>query len=494
MTRNLTRRGVIGGLSAMAASAAWAEAPATSLRPKLRLSVTSRTRPKARPSLAQMIADAGLSGTVGVVLADTETGEVLDAHLPDIAVPPASVAKAVTSLYALEALGAGHRFRTRVLVTGPVVDGVLDGDLILAGGGDPNLLTDDLAELAQRLKDTGLQEVRGRFLVYDDALPNLDEIDESQLDHLGYNPAISGLNLNFNRVHFEWKQQGNDYDVSMDARSETLRPAVTIAQMQVIDRDLPIYAYRERNGIDHWSVAKHALGRAGSRWLPVRQPARYAAEVFAILAQSHGIVLTPAVEVHVLPQAREITAFEGRPLDQLMRSMLRFSTNITAEATGLAATAARRGGPTPLRTSALMMSRWVERSAGSGVHFEDHSGLSDRSRLSPERMVRLLGADGVQDQLAPILKQHLFVDAKGRRLAEQPGLVHAKTGTLNFVTTLAGYVHNSAGRQMSFAIFAADLEARERGKMTGDERPAGSISYNKKARNLQQVLLRRWVQ
>jgi D-alanyl-D-alanine carboxypeptidase/D-alanyl-D-alanine-endopeptidase (penicillin-binding protein 4) len=50
--------------------------------------------------------------------------------------PPASVAKALTSLYALDTLGADHRFQTRVMATGSVIGGVLKGDLILVGGGD----------------------------------------------------------------------------------------------------------------------------------------------------------------------------------------------------------------------------------------------------------------------------------------------------------------------------------------------------------------------
>ena len=72
--------------------------------------------------------------------------------------------------------------------------------------------------------------MRGKFYVYDGALPNLDEIDESQLDQSGYNPAISGLNLNFNRVHFEWKREGGAYTVMLDARSINFRPAVTVAK------------------------------------------------------------------------------------------------------------------------------------------------------------------------------------------------------------------------------------------------------------------------
>ena len=86
-----------------------------------------------------LIAAAKLGGAVAFVLADARTGEVLDAREPDLALPPASVAKAVTSLYALEKLGAGYRFATRVLATGPLQGGIVQGDIVLAGGGDPTL-------------------------------------------------------------------------------------------------------------------------------------------------------------------------------------------------------------------------------------------------------------------------------------------------------------------------------------------------------------------
>ena len=225
---------------------------------------------------------------VGFVMADGATGRVLEAIDETLPQPPASVTKAVTALYAIEGLGGDYHFKTEIYGTAPVVDGVLDGDLVLAGGGDPNLLTDDLLALAGRLKESGLREVKGDFLVWGGALPALEEIDESQLDHLGYNPAISGLNLNFNRVHFEWKRANGDYTVTMDARSETIRPTVTIARMDIVDRNLPIYTYRDGSDIDRWTVARRALGNSGSRWLPVRNPELYAGDVFRTFARSEA--------------------------------------------------------------------------------------------------------------------------------------------------------------------------------------------------------------
>ena len=128
--------------------------------------------------------------------------------------------------------------------------------------------------MAQQLKALGITGVTGAFKVYAGALPYAKWIDPGQPDHLGYNPAISGLTLNFNRVHFQWTRDDDGYAVEMDARSERYRPPVDMAKMRVVNRDLPTYTYTAGNGgVDEWTVARGALGKGGSRWLPVRRPA-----------------------------------------------------------------------------------------------------------------------------------------------------------------------------------------------------------------------------
>ncbi|MDX8347077.1 D-alanyl-D-alanine carboxypeptidase/D-alanyl-D-alanine-endopeptidase [Cognatiyoonia sp. IB215446] len=485
MVKPVSRRGFLAGAACSLATGAMAEAPLTSMRPVARAAGENAVR--------QMIMRSGLAGKVGFAIADAATGEIVEAVLPDLAQPPASVTKAFTALYALETLGPTHRFETRLLGTGPVIDGILEGDLILAGGGDPNLVTDQLAELATGLKETGLHEVRGDFLVWDEALTNLAEIDAGQDDYVGYNPTVTGLNLNFNRVHFEWKKEGSDFATTMDARSENFRPAVTSARINIVDRASPVFTYRDVGDVDQWTVARRALNNGGSRWLPVRHPALYCAEVFATFARSHGIVLKRARSIAELPNAHVLTTHQGVPMTQLMRGMLRFSTNITAEAAGLAATAARAGENRGLRTSALGMARWAtDRVGGIAPEFVDHSGLGDLSRVTAGDMVRFLLAKDVATTLHPILRTLPLVDDNRQRIPNETALIRAKTGTLNFVTGLAGYLRSAKGREYAFAYFAADLDARERGKLLGSENPPGSRSWNNAARSLQNRILRHW--
>ncbi|SFJ92698.1 D-alanyl-D-alanine carboxypeptidase/D-alanyl-D-alanine endopeptidase [Celeribacter neptunius] len=445
------------------------------------------------PSSEELVAAARLSGQVSFAVADAATGESLETRDPLMRLPPASVAKTVTSLYALEHLGAGYRFATRVLRSGPVVDGVLEGDLILLGGGDPTLDTDALAALAQQLVSAGITRVSGRFLVDDSALPRIDQIDGQQTEYAGYNPTISGLNLNYNRVHFEWRRQGESYSLKMDARATNHAPDVRISHMQLASRDLPVFDHEPGKGRDEWTVARSALGNGGARWLPVRLPALYAAEVFQLLAGSAGLRLPQGQRGTMPADAIEMARIDSAPLRDIVRDMLKYSTNLTAEVIGLAASRARGGAPDTLAASAGAMSAWARETLGMRhIAFVDHSGLGADSQVSVADLVTLLTAPGVETVLAPLMKPIRMLDEKGNLLENSPVSVHAKTGTLDFVSNLAGYADLPDGRRLAFAVIAADVPAREAAKAQGAEIPKGARSFNGRAKRLQQALIQRW--
>lgn len=487
--QGLGRRGVLGGLlGAMLSGSAlplWAEPPARVPRPP------RRPEPGEDRALRRLIEGAKLSGTLAFVVADAATGRVIEARNESLSLPPASVAKAVTALYALEMLGPEHRFHTRVLATGPVVNGRLEGDLVLAGGGDPNFDTDRMGDLVAALAATGLREITGRYLAYDGALPFRFQIAPDQPDHLGYNPAISGLILNYNRVNFEWARTADGFRLGMDARGERFVPQVRMATAALADRDLPLFAYSAGQGTDHWTVATPSLNDAGSRWLPVRQPAVYVAEVFQTLCRAHGLRLPDAEVVHHLPpETRELVAHAGDPLPEVLRGMLKFSTNLTAEAVGLTAS-----GAGTLEGSAAAMTDWARRRLGLTGQFGDHSGLGPQSRVSvTDLMTAMLHAGQARNGglLRGVLREMGLADAEGKEMKEAAIRVQAKSGTLNFVSNLAGYITAPDGRALVFAIIAADPDRRAAVPLHEREEPPGGPGWTKRARRLHQALIRRW--
>ncbi|MBF9043064.1 D-alanyl-D-alanine carboxypeptidase/D-alanyl-D-alanine-endopeptidase [Rhodobacterales bacterium HKCCE4037] len=487
----ISRRIFASGLLASTATAAWGSAPERSLRPQVRpTGFLIRTIPDA----ADLIRDANLGGRVGFAVADAVTGEMLEVASPLYPLPPASVAKAVTCAYALDRIGPAHRFRTRVVSDGVLADGRLDGDLWLVGSGDPVFDTDALAGMCAQLTEMGVREVTGRFRVATGALPEIWQIDPEQLPHVGYNPAISALNMNFNRVHFEWERVGEDYTISMDARSASVSPAVQVARMQIAERTTPVYTYSDAESHDAWTVARGALGNAGSRWLPVRRPAAYMAEVFQTLMGERGVRLPAPEYARTAPEtALVLVEHSSEPLEDILRGMMLWSTNLTAEVVGLMATQTGGQQPAGLPESGAAMAQWMtDRLGARNVHFVDHSGLGVGSRIRPQDMTRALVAAGPNSRLHNLMKDIPMRDRDGNVIADHPISVVAKTGTLNFVSALAGYATAPSGRELAFAIFCADLERRDAIPEDQLEIPQGTRAYNGAAKSLQQALIERW--
>jgi serine-type D-Ala-D-Ala carboxypeptidase/endopeptidase (penicillin-binding protein 4) len=490
MLHRFSRRIFLGLLAGSGASAALSAPPTKSLRPVVRGSEIYR---KSVTGPDAIIASAKLNGKVCFAVADARTGARLEAGNARVGIPPASVAKAVTALYALDTLGPGHRFVTRVIATGGVANGVVRGDLILVGGGDPTLDTNALAALAKGLKTKGIREVRGAFKVAEGMLPYVRTIDAEQPDHVGYSPAISGIALNYNRVHFEWKRASGGFGVTMDARSDRYRPDVSVAKMQIVSRTAPVYTYTDAGRSDNWTVARGALGNGGARWLPVRKPALYAGDVFQTFARSHGIVLSRPEVIANPPDGTTLAAHQSDDLRTILKDMLRYSTNITAEMVGMSASVRRKGRVPSLRASASEMNRWANTTLGtSSMKLVDHSGLGGSSNVTADDMVRALVKAHQNAVLRPILKPLAMRDANGRSVKNHPIEVDAKTGTLNFVSGLAGYMTARNGSVLAFAIFAADEETRGRLTKANRERPQGARSWNQRAKNMQQRLIERW--
>ncbi|MEM9146807.1 MAG: D-alanyl-D-alanine carboxypeptidase/D-alanyl-D-alanine-endopeptidase [Pseudomonadota bacterium] len=432
------------------------------------------------------------TGRSGWQLVDLATGEVLDAHEPDRSFAPASVAKLPTALFALDTLGPEHRFVTRLSKTGRIADGVLAGDLYLIGGGDPELDTDGLAELVADLAAFGIREVDGRFIVSESGAVRAEEIDPDQPGDMAFNPAVSGLNLNYNRVRLRWGRSAGSAGLTVSALAERLDPLVEQVEVRSAGGGAPLFAHAEIEGREVWTFNARALRGTGSRWLPVRGPELYAGDVFRQLATDQGVVLPPAIEGALDPSARVLAQRTSRPLSEILRDMLRFSTNLTAEVVGAASSREASGASIgSLEQSAALMNGWVAHSAGFSpgdprIRFVNHSGLTDLSRVAPSRLVGLLAQrDPRIDAMRELLSAYAVANADDP-LDALPE-VFAKTGTMDRIRGLAGYITMPAGRQLAFAIFSNDLAGRVA------TRRGISSGWMGQARAFERALIRQWV-
>ena len=436
-------------------------------------------RPPRRPAgVGAASARAGLPGVVEYAVLDAGTGAVLDRSAQGGALPPASTLKSLTALYALDRLGPQHRFRTRVIRAGDM--------LVLAGGGDPHLDTDALDRLAAALVAAGAS-APARFAVWGGALPRIGEIAPGQAAHLPYNPALSGMILNFNRVHLGWRRNGaGGHDLSVEARAARHSPRAYTIRAEAAAQS-QVFHYLGEGPPERWRISRAALGQQGSRWLPVRLPELYAGDVFQTLCRARGLVLPAPEVIDTLPAGAEIAAIDSDPLEQIARDMLRFSTNITAEAMGLAASGA--GG---LAASAAAMAEWLR---GQGIagdfRFADHSGLSDASRIAPLTMAQALAGPGLRMGLPALLRENPLTEDLGRDAA-LPQAMRAKTGTLNFISNLAGYAETGRGGPgLVFAIACAD--PARRADAAGKELPQGVARWTKAAKVVQRQMIADWM-
>ncbi len=425
---------------------------------------------------------SGLGALTGYALVDAASGAPIEVHQGDLDRPPASVAKIVTALYGLERLAAGRRFVTRVVVHGPVAGGKVQGDLTLAGGGDPLVDTDVLGDLAAAVRAAGIEAVAGRFLVSDGALPHTMQIEADQPVTAGYNPTISGMNLNFNRVHLAWQPGGDGPKLSLTAPGQRFSaPAPSVAAE--LGPSGP--SHRFEQGREIWAFRAASLARQGSLWLPVRAPAVYAGEAFRALS---GLRMGRPQIVAAASPGQEIAAHESPALERMLRDMLDFSTNLTAEAVGLSAS-----GAGDLGTSGQAMTDWARARYGlRRTVLVNHSGLTARSLTTPLETTRLLvRAQG--EGLPGLLEERGLRDANGNAMRVPGVRVLAKTGTLNFVSALAGYIEGPDARRRAFAILAADGPARAAIRPDQRDDPPGAAAWARRARAQEQALLRRWI-
>jgi D-alanyl-D-alanine carboxypeptidase/D-alanyl-D-alanine-endopeptidase (penicillin-binding protein 4) len=396
-------------------------APAASLLAPASLSgVDDPTTAGLTATLAPLLADHAFAGdTVAVLVADAATGRVLLDHAGDGAVPPASTAKLAVAVAALQVLGPDARLTTRVMQgSGP-------SQVVLVGGGDPTL--------------SGPAAVGPLSPGYPApaSLITLAQQTAAQLHARGITAVTLG------------------YDSSLYVGA-TLAPGWK-----------PLY--QTEGDVAPVSALEVDEGHPDpGRTATAANPAAAAASEFAALLTSDGVTVTaPPAAVHATSGHAAIASVSSPPMSELVQRMLGRSDNDLAEAlsrqvaiaTGQPASFA--GGVTAVK--AAIASLGVD---PAGLATVDASGLSPLDRVKPAALLALLRLAIVpgHDRLAAILAGLPVAGFSGTLsgrfvgpAAAGAGVIRAKTGTLDGVVALAGYLQDSSGATLVFATIVTGV-------------------------------------
>lgn len=342
-------------------------------------------------------------GTVGLVVTTTD-GQVLTDRSGGAALTPASTMKVLTTMTALDVLGADHTFATRVLDAG-------SGRIVLVGGGDP-LLTDKTSTSSDR--PASLQKLAKATVA---ALKAAGRTKVS----LRYDASLfSGPTWSSH-----WKAKWKGWEAK-------------VAALEI-------------------NSGKVSGGRAASN------PARTAADAFAKRLKAAGIKVSSVASGKAAADAPELARVTSATLDRIIHRTLLISDNVAAETLSRHAAIAR-GRAGSFAGAAANVQAWLtERGLWtSGLKILDGSGLAPASKLTPKVLAGAIRLALAEPEFTPIVNGLPVAGESGTLkdrfddASEKAGrhVVHAKTGTLSGLAGLTGYLTTRDGATLVFAELA----------------------------------------
>jgi serine-type D-Ala-D-Ala carboxypeptidase/endopeptidase (penicillin-binding protein 4) len=446
--------------------------------------------------IAQFLKRPGVrSASWGIQIMDPASDQVLLEVNPDKTFLPASVLKVITTSAALEKLGPDFRYRTGVYTDGELEsDGTISGDLILVGRGDPNLMDPygellekpALVELAEKLQQIGVKKINGD-IVGDDSYFDIQAYGKGWTARdlrTTYGAPVNALSINNNVfwVHVSPTKYKQRVSVSVEPNTSYFRirnSAVTgkpRARQSIGIRAVPGTNTIVVSGIlpSRGSYSQHIL---------LEKPSETAAAMFEEELQRHGVSVKGSIRmIHhgdLADSARQgwslLAEHQSTPLFRALQIINKHSQNVHAEMLLRTLGAEFKGMGDNESGLQVVMEFLVESGIDSEkIRLGDGCGLSRENLITPRFQTSLLQFLSTRPYFDLFLNTLAISGTDGtlrNRLSasEVRGSIHAKTGTLNGVTALSGYMTTKSGRNLIFSIFANNVNATTRVKKTIDQ-------------------------
>ncbi len=410
----------------------------------------------------------------GVLIVDPDRGDTLYSHDAGKLFVPASNMKILTSAIALETFGPDFRFMTPVLAAGPVRDSILEGDLMVAGRGDPGV-SDHLAgdamgplrAVADSLYRMGIRRIRGRVLPFGDAFPDAtagfgwgwDDLDEAYgatVDELLFNEGFAELRVRAGAA-------------AGDTVTVQLRPAKSFPKLRVTavttvrgsgPDSLPqISAIKDTLRGDVVVAGTIPVGDSVRAVVTFRDQREAFVAALAEALRDRGISIADSLFAPATA-GDTLLVMQSLPMTQILAAFMKPSQNQIGEMLFKSVALSRADTGTARVARRLMSQRLREWGAEpDGFIVWDGSGLSRRDMVSPETVVRVLHAMRKSPLFQAYYDAFPVAGVDGTLETRMRGTtaeanVRGKTGTLGNVRSLSGYVTTRGGGQLIFSVLS----------------------------------------
>jgi serine-type D-Ala-D-Ala carboxypeptidase/endopeptidase (penicillin-binding protein 4) len=414
----------------------------------------------------------------GIKIHSLERDETLYSFNSNRLFSPASNVKLLTTAMALKRLGPDYRFKTGLYATIPMDEKTLRGNIYIKGFGDPNLVSEQMWLLVNKLKNLPLRRVLGDIVADDSFFDKSLRIKtwSKKGGVEAYNAPLAPLSFNFNTVTVHitpGKKPGDRPVVVVDPDIEFIRVDNRARTVSSSRRSRLIVNRLDRAGHNEITISGiiSVNHLRETYYLNITQPGYYAARVFKEYLLQAGIDVQGKVRLGPVPEdAYELSTHESMPLSLILRGLNKFSNNFVAEQVLKTIGAEIYSSPGTTLNGLKAMDEYIQSLKYRSEDFSlfDGSGLSRQNRLSPDQIVSVLQDMYIDFGVYPEFISALGVMGRdGNVLKRMKGYIGAerarvKTGTLNSVSTLSGYFQSADGEIFAFSILMNDLKCSNR--------------------------------
>ncbi|MGS0741586.1 D-alanyl-D-alanine carboxypeptidase/D-alanyl-D-alanine endopeptidase [Glaciimonas sp. GG7] len=446
-------------------------------------SVTSAQELSLPLSVSAALQEAGIaSQNVGVYVQEAAVGgKMLAANNIDMPFNPASTMKLVTTDAALALLGPTYSWKTGAYADGRQVGATLQGDLIFKGGGDPKLVLENFWLFLRQIRAKGIRNIRGNVLLdrrmFDDSAHDPALFDGDPLRP--YNVGPDALLLNYKTLTFQFMPDpatgliGVAVDPPM-AGYTVIPPRV--GKGACGDWQGKMLATFDASGARFSGALPASCGDKTWYVHPYQMSSsQYFEAVFRQMWTDLGGTLSGTVKPGSAPlDARLIAEWTSATLPEVIRDINKYSNNVMARQVLLTLGADNLNVPATPERGARAIHNWLADKGieASGLVIENGAGLSRNERISAGTMGRILTSAYQSPTMPEFMSSMPLVGFDGtmrNRLKGQAiaGQAHIKTGTLNDVRAIAGYVLAASGKYYVVVCLMNDANAA-RGQGTQD--------------------------